>query len=185
MNPIDVINSIIPLNEDNKKILLSSMEKRDIKKGVPIINEGEKNNLIGFISSGLFRSYLKTESGEQLTLDFFQMGSFFTDLNSYYLMSQSKVNVEAVVDSTVFFLDRKTITELYKLIPEFYKFEIIYKEKISLCLLSFQKKINHLGAYDSYKLFSKTYKQALCESPKKYIASFLGISPFTLSRIKL
>ena len=82
---------------------------------------------------------MNTESGEQLTLDFFQMGSFFTDLNSYYLMSQSKVNIEAVVDSTVF-LDRKTIAELYKLIPEFYKFEIIYKEKISLCLLSFQKK---------------------------------------------
>ena len=112
MNPIDVINSIIPLNEDNKNILLSSMEKRDIKKGITIINEGEKNDLIGFISSGLFRSYLNTESGEQLTLDFFQMGSFFTDLNSYYLMSQSKVNIEAVVDSTVFFLDRKTIDRI-------------------------------------------------------------------------
>ena len=181
MNPIDVINSIIPLNEDNKNILLSSMEKRDIKKGIPIINEGEKNDLIGFISSGLFRSYLNTESGEQLTLDFFQMGSFFTDLNSYYLMSQSKVNIEAVVD-ILYFLDRKTIAELYKLIPNFINLKL-YTRKIYFVYSVF-KKINHLGAYDSYKLFSKTYKQALCESPKKYI-SFLGISPFTLSRIKL
>ena len=54
-----------------------------------------------------------------------------------------------------------------------------------MCLLDFQRKIIHSSSSDSFTLFSKSYNQAFNSAPKKHIASFLGVSPFTLSRIKI
>ena len=185
MHPIEIIENSVLLSKNSKNILMESFTPFLVKKGTIIHEDGKVMNKIGFISSGLFRSFKIDSLGSEITIDFFQRGSFFTDLESYYKQTRSEVSIESLTESSIYFLDRKTINKLYKNVPEFVEFERLYTNKISACLLSFQKKINSLNSNDSYLLFSKMYNQAIKFSPKKYIASFLGMSPFTLSRIKL
>lgn len=185
MHPIEIIENSVSLSRNSKNILMESFTPCLVKKGAIIHEDGKIMNSIGFISSGLLRSFKIDSKGNEITIDFFQQGSFFTDLESYYKQTRSEVTIESLTDSSIYFLNREIINKFYKNVPEFVEFEIFYTNKISACLLSFQKKINYLNSNDSYLLFSKVYSQAIKFAPKKYIASFLGISPFTLSRIKL
>ena len=96
-----------------------------------------------------------------------------------------KVFIEALVDCDLYVFNRTSLDIIKKEIPEWASFEQIYRAQISMCLLNFQRKIIHSSSIDSFTLFSKSYNQAFNSAPKKHIASFLGVSPFTLSRIKI
>ena len=103
----------------------------------------------------------------------------------YFNNSLSKVSIEALVNCDLYVLNRTSLDIIKNKIPEWASFEQIYRAQISMCLLDFQRKVIHSSSSDSFTLFSKSYNQAFNSAPKKYIASFLGVSPFTLSRIKI
>ena len=185
MKVFSEISKILKLDDNQIQLVKSHLVKNTLSKNDQFLNSDSRNDKIGFIEKGLLRSYSYDDAGNEITHDFFQEGSFFTDLNSYFNNDLSKVSIEALVDCDLYVFNRTSLDIIKNKIPEWASFEQIYRAQISMCLLDFQRKIIHSSSSDSLTLFSKSYNQAFNYAPKKYIASFLGVSPFTLSRIKI
>ena len=79
----------------------------------------------------------------------------------------------------------KIFKDLENQIDEWSCMALKYYQSKSACLLNFHSQIKNYNSEDAYHLFSKYYKLAVKESPKKHIASFLGMSKYTISRIRL
>ena len=185
MKVFSEISKILQLDDNQIQLVKSHLVKNTLSKNDQFLKTYTRNDKIGFIEKGLLRSYSYDDEGNEITHVFFQEGCFFTDLNSYFSNSLSKVFIEALVDCDLYVLNRSSIDIIKDQIPEWTSFEQIYRAQISTCLLDFQRKIIHSSSSDSFTLFSKSYNQAFNFAPKKHIASFLGVSPFTLSRIKI
>ena len=179
------IEKYIELSDVEKKIIILSLKLRKVKKGDIVLKQNESSNFLGFIDKGILRSYAKDESNNDITWHFFEQGSFFSDLYSFDLFEKSKVTIEALSDSEIYTFDKNTFNYLENNINSWSSFALQYYQLKSSCLLNFNAKIKSMSAIDSYNLFSKYYKQAIKESPKKHIASFLGMSKYTISRIRL
>ena len=185
MKIIEEIKKYIKLTEANISLITESLEIREINKNVNLIEEGESNKFIGFVEEGLLRSYKIDESGNDVTCHFFEQGSFFTDLFSYNKSDKISVSIESVVNSKVYIISNKSLRDFELKIDSWNRFALkYYMMKIS-CLLNFQNKIKNCNSLDTYAIFNRYYKYATKYSSKKHIASFLGMSKFTISRTRL
>ncbi len=74
---------------------------KNIAKSDTFLKAGDKNTILGFLQTGLFRSYFADEGGNLITTSFIEEGNFFTDLNSFPDKSKSERTLEALSDSKV------------------------------------------------------------------------------------
>ncbi len=185
MKIINEIEKYINLNRENKNLILNSLKLNEYKKNDVLISQDGSNDCIGFVESGLLRSYKINEQGDDITCHFFEEGSFFVDLLSFNSSPYSSVSIEAIIDSKVYIFNSETFKKLENSIEDWSCFALKYYQLKSSCLINFHTKIKHCNSKDAYALFGKYYKQTVKESSKKHIASFLGISKYTLSRSRL
>ncbi len=179
------IEKYIEINSNEKTILLESLKLININKGDIIQEQDKSNDLVGFLEAGILRSYRTDKSGNDITYHFFEEGSFFTDLYSFDKSKKSEVAIEALSNCTIYTFDKKMFKELEYKIENWSCFALQYYQEKSSCLLNFNAKVKNSTAFEAYNLFSKYYKQAIKKSPQKHIASFLGMSKYTISRIRL
>jgi len=179
------IEKFIKLSDRDRIVLIQHLQLKKIKKGELLCQQGQSNDFIGFVENGLLRSYAPDKNGNDVTHHFFEEGSFFLDLFSYNQTDKSSVNIEALTDCELYMFDSKIFKDLEAQIDEWSCMALKYYQSKSACLLNFHSQIKNYNSEDAYQLFSKYYKLAVKESPKKHIASFLGMSKYTISRIRL
>ena len=143
MKVITEISKNLKLDDDQIQFIKSHLVKNTLSKNDQFLKSDSRNDKIGFIERGLLRSYSYDDVGNEVTHDFFQEGSFFTDLHSYFNNSLSKVFIEALVDCDLYVLNRTSLDIIKNEIPEWASFEQVYRAQISMCLLDFQRKIIH------------------------------------------
>ena len=185
MKIFNEIEKYISLSDRDRIVLIQNLQIKKIKKGTLVCRQGQSNDFIGFIENGLLRSYAVDKNGNDITNHFFEEGSFFLDLFSYNQTEKSSVNIEALTDCELYMLDSNICKNLENQIDGWTCMALKYYQSKSSCLLNFHSQIKNYNSEDAYHLFSKFYKLAVKESPKKHIASFLGMSKYTISRIRL
>lgn len=185
MRIIEEIEKYIKLTDSNISLIMDSLELQTIDKNINLINAGESNNFIGFVEEGVLRSYKIDELGNDVTCHFFEQGSFFTDLFSYNKMDKISVSIEPLVNSKVYIIKDESLKDFELKIGSWNRFALEYYQMKTACLFNFQNKIKRCSANQAYSLFNKYYKHATQFSSKKHIASFLGVSRYTISRSKL
>ena len=137
MKVITEINKILKLDDVQIQLVKSHLVKITLSKNDQFLKPDSRNDKVGFIERGLLRSYSYDDVGDEITHDFFQEGSFFTDLNSYFSNSLSKVFIEALLDCDLYVLNRTSLDIIKNEIPEWASFEQVYRAQISMCLLDF------------------------------------------------
>ncbi len=185
MDIINQINNYIDLSNDEVSIFSKYLKINKINKNQIITHQGEPNNFIGFLHKGLLRSYHIDKDDNEITCHFFEEGSFFVDLFSFGNANKSQVSIQALKDSKYYILNTEDLNYISNHIQNWDIFATKYYQDKMNCLLAFHTKIQHYNSHDSYSLFAKFYKQAIRDAQKKHIASFLGLSKYTLSRLKV
>ncbi len=182
---IDKILPYISLGPEDQKLLEGHLVPQRLKKGGFLMRSGEQNQAICYIQSGLMRSYYYDEEGKEITSGFFQENSFCTDLNSFRTGVRSQRLIEAIQDCQILVLNKIAQNTLLDRIEHWAYFEQNYISNLLLEKVNFQRKLANSTAQEAYQLFLERYDQAALYAPRYQIASFLGISPFTLSRLKI
>ncbi|HEX2944745.1 MAG TPA: Crp/Fnr family transcriptional regulator [Clostridia bacterium] len=174
----------ITLDDDRFVLLQNIFLQKTIKRDMYFLREGEKSTELAMVTKGLFRTYYIDEKGNDITKYFYPEGSMLFSYKAYITHNNSMYSVQALEDSEI-------------LAAKISDFEEAVKGDIQL--LSFYKKIldEALIMKDehacSFKLLNSVdrYKQFLAQYPglekrvKQYqLASYLGITPVSLSRIK-
>jgi CRP-like cAMP-binding protein len=181
----DIINEYTSITEDDYTHIKKKLNLTPFNRNQNFIEIGQKNKISGFLKKGLLRSYYYDDNGNEITTAFIEENSFFSELISYQTGGISERTIEALEPSIIYIFTEKDINYIRKSIENWEIFERKYYELILKEKVNFQRKLLNCNKKEAYQLFIDTYKQAAKYAPKQYIASFLGMTPFTLSRIKL
>ncbi|MDL5050128.1 Crp/Fnr family transcriptional regulator [Oscillatoria amoena NRMC-F 0135] len=183
-NPILVaLSKIAPLTREEIEFIASGAEPRNYKKGEMLTKEGDVENYVYFILKGGVRNYC-THDGEELDLDFFFEGDFTNSFMSFLLREKSIVNVKALVDTQVLRFHVDFVRKLYEDSLNFNKIGRIVAE--SLYIRRTRRELSFIthSAKERYEFLLANHPEFVQRIPLKYLASFLGINPETLSRIR-
>ncbi len=162
----------------------SMLSPYELKKNEYLVREGDAADKVAFIISGIFRAFYLTESGDEKTIVFREKGKIISAYNSYIKNDYSKFSLQALEDSVLLYINIKNF-EILLSGNSFWQINTgkyymnIYAEK--------EKRERELLSDDAetkYKKFLSEYPGLENRINHYHIASYLGISNVTLSRIR-
>jgi CRP/FNR family transcriptional regulator, anaerobic regulatory protein len=168
--------------EDSKKIT-ELFKPTTLKKGDYYLKTGASCNQLSFIQTGLLRIFVPTKDKE-VTQWISTKGYFVTDLSSLIFDSPARWTIQALTDVELFTISKTDYNTIGNHIPEWHKLEKLF---IARCFSILEDRIfSHLSmtAEERYHFFFENNKDLFNQVPLQYIASMLGMTPETFSRIR-
>ena len=181
---IEYFSKMLPLSDEEKGLVTSKFQPRLYRKRQYILQEGDVCNTLSFVISGCLRMYKVDESGTTHIIQFAIENWWMSDLGGFHSGKPSALNIEAVEDTTVLQIKRDDLVDLYLRAP---KFDRIFRVLIENSLVKMQERLLQTMGSDArerYEEFLKQYPALANRIPNTYIASFLGITPEFLSKIR-
>jgi CRP-like cAMP-binding protein len=157
---------------------------KKIKRHQFLLQEGDFCKHIAFVNSGCLRAYTVDQRGEEHVIQFAIEDWWISDLNSFLTGSAATYNIDAVQDSEVLLLERTARDTLLDTVPQMERFFRLLQEAN---YISSHQRINDslsASAEERYLAFIKTFPRLVEQIPQGQIASYLGITPQSLSRIR-
>jgi CRP-like cAMP-binding protein len=158
---------------------------KDVKKGEILLDNYSKAKYIYFICKGILRTYYLGENGEIYTKNLFSENYFSASKVSLLTKEDSYLNIEALEDSLLIFIDFEKYKELIEKYSEFKTFYINYLEK-NWVIIKERNEISLIidDATTRYENFIKNNPNIENRIAQHHIANHLGITPTQLSRIR-
>jgi len=157
---------------------------RKIGKRDFLLREGEVCRNLAFVRSGCLREYTVDQRGDEHIIQFAIRDWWVSDLNSFLSGTPTPQNIDALQDSEVLLIDRDAREELLDAVPGMERF---FRLLMEANYVASHKRINDslsATAEERYLQFLKTYPNLVEVVPQGQIASYLGITPQSLSRIR-
>ncbi|MBU2525207.1 MAG: Crp/Fnr family transcriptional regulator [Bacteroidetes bacterium] len=177
------LRSVYPLSAEGLDLLKSYMAKKHLSKGDFILRKDETCRHIYFVNKGFARIFY-FKNGKEITEWFTPEKNFCFSITSYFEEKPSHLIIECLEDSEVIYLSKEGLDTLCKTHIEISNF---FSKLISGALILSQKRMDSIQfetARQRYEKLLKTQPYILQKAPMQYLASFLGITPETLSRIR-
>lgn len=182
---IDNISGAISLKQDAKEHLSKISKQRFVSKGETLIDQGQLVTKTFFVNDGCLRAYCIDKSGKEHTLQFAVGGWWISDFMAIYNEELAALTIESVTDSDVIEFQAKDLEEIFSLFPEF---EVFQRKNLERHVVSLHKRILNqlqLSASERYDLFLNQYPDVEQYVPNYHIASYLGVTQQSLSRIRI
>ena len=178
------INEKITLTEEEFEVCKPLFTQRKLRKRQFILQEGDVSRYNIFVGKGLLRSYAIDDKGSEHILQFAFEGWWTADLSSFFTDEPSLFNIEALEDSELLMITRPTWESLLDKLPAIERY---FRILIQNSLIATQRRL--LGslsetAEQKYLKFIKAYPESVQRIPQHMIASYLGITRETLSRLR-
>ena len=182
---IKKIKNQFPISTEAEKYLFSIAKEKKVAKGDILIREGQAVNKIYYVKNGCLRSYCIDQSGKEHTLLFAIKDWWMSDYIAIHTNEPASLMVDCLIDTTVLEFDSKKLSNSLNLFPEFEPFQRYTLERH---VVSLQKRILNqlqLTAKERYDLFLEQYPDTEQYARNYHIASYLGITQQSLSRIRV
>jgi len=172
------------LKKEDYKEICKAHTKIEFQKGSMLLETGKIAREFYIIEKGLFRSFLYDYNGNETTTEFYCPKEILIESLSLFQRMPSKENFQAITDAIVWKIEYDTFQELLQNIEGFREWGRTWAT--SQIFILKQRSINVLtiNATDRYLNLIKERPQIIKQSPLKYIASYLGITDTSLSRIR-
>ena len=177
------LSHFISLDKNEQDIFVSKLTLKKFKKKELILNEGQICKHAYFINEGCLRYYYNVE-GKENTAQFFFENGWYTDFDSFLTGNPTKQNIETLEKTEILLLSAKDLQQLYIDIPKFERFGRLIAENAFLGIRQRSEMLENLTAEQRYLLLLKERPKVVARIPQHYIASYLGIKPQSLSRIR-
>lgn len=173
----------ITLDKNEEGLFLSKLIVKNYRKKELILKEGNVCKYAYFINSGCLRYYYNI-NGEENTAQFFFENGWYTDYDSFLTGKPSKQNIEALEKSELLLISIEDLQELYKEIPKFERMGRMMAESSFLGIRQRNEMLGNHTAEERYIALMNERPKVFERIPQHYIASYLGIKPQSLSRIR-
>jgi CRP-like cAMP-binding protein len=154
-----------------------------LEKGRYFLQTGKFCNKLSFIESGIIRVYVNLPEKE-VTQWIGTAGYFITDIQGFMFRNTSRFNIQALTDMRLFTIDYEGYLKMGKLIPKWHEFEKLFMSK---CFVMLENRIFDLISIPAEERYQKLFDQnreLFNQVPLQYLASMLGMTPETFSRIR-
>lgn len=180
---IQYISERASVNTELKENILHYFEPIETRKGDIILNEDTKADYLFFIKKGVLHNFYFHEHRE-VTSWFYTENQFITAWSSFYTQSASFETIRCLEDCILYRISYDNYQKLISDFPAFGNFARILAEEILILLDIFSKSWAYMTAKEKYNLLQQYFPQIELRVKLGLIASFLGISQETLSRIR-
>ncbi|KYH05845.1 MULTISPECIES: Crp/Fnr family transcriptional regulator [Chryseobacterium] len=171
-------------SSEESKLFDQYFEQISVRKNTFLIKEGETEKYSYFVFEGLLRCWIINHKGDEQTFWFCKKGTFSLSNISFTLQEKSAFNVQTIVDSVIYRIDKKKAAELYSAIP---RLKTVFDDLTAILLNKILNRNIDLIKYSPEQYYLRMideYGVTLNYIPLKDIASYLGITPQALSRIR-
>ena len=172
------------IKKEDYKTIIGAHTKVKFSKNDTILNEGKIGNEYYLVEKGLFRSYVIDYKGNEITTEFFAPNDILIEVASLFLNIPSKESIQALTDSEVYKIDYNTFQHLYSNIEGFTEWGRTWMSHQLFIAKHRAVNMHTQSASQRYLDLIQEKPQIIKEVPLKYIASFLGITDTSLSRIR-
>lgn len=180
----DHIEAISPLSDEEFDYILNHFVLKKIKKHAFLVQEGNEVSHEYFVMKGCLKAYITdNRTGKEFIYQFGVEDWWITDREAFFKKSKATINIDCLEDSEVLGI---TLADREKLAAEMRKYEHFLSVKSNWGYISLQKRLQLMimgSAKERYESFSRQYPHLINRIPKSYIASYLGVSRETLSRL--
>ena len=172
------------MSKDEKEMVISKFKQVTFDKNSFLLEEGKTADHYWFVQNGFVRSYVTDTEGNDITTNFYSVGDIVIDWRSFFLRNPTRENIQALSDSVCWQLDFETFQELFHGIRNFRE-----QGRTTLVGSYFALKRHSISmiadqAKDRYLKLLKEKPQIVQNVSLKHIATFLGITDTSLSRIR-
>jgi CRP-like cAMP-binding protein len=174
----------IQLDDAEFEFFTGLLKHRKLRKKQYLLQEGDVARYENFVVKGLLRAYTVDNKGQEHIAMFAMEGWWISDLYSFLANTPTAQNIDALEDSEVLSIEKGDLEKLYAEVP---KFERLFRILLQNAFVANQQRILasiSQTAEQQYMAFIKKYPMLEQRIPQHQIASFLGITPETISRIR-
>jgi CRP-like cAMP-binding protein len=180
---LELINQITVLEKKEIELIKSSFKPLQLTKGAFFLEAGKINKHVGFLHKGLVR-YFVYKDEEESTFEFTKEGEFIADYQSFNNKTDSLQKIQAIEDCEILIINYENVQTIFnttkngnligRLIIE-HRFDIMVNQLLAIYMQNHE---------DRYQNFIKHYSDLSQRIPQYLIASYVGVKPESLSRIR-
>ncbi|MBP2619210.1 Crp/Fnr family transcriptional regulator [Chryseobacterium jejuense] len=178
------IQNKVDITDEQKSLIQSFFTVKKLKKRQYLLQEGDICRCLSFVSKGLLKSYFLDEKGNEHINMFAFEGWWISDFNSFIHQEKAVLNIDAVEDTEVLMITLENYEKMMQEIPAMDRyFRILYQN--SLVTKDYRLIVfNGYTAEEKYLQLAQEKPEMIQRIPHNLIASYLGLAPETISRIR-
>ncbi|MEX1013951.1 MAG: Crp/Fnr family transcriptional regulator [Candidatus Paceibacterota bacterium] len=177
------IKTYFGVDDENLSKISSYFKMTTLKKGNYFLKTGRHSNRLGFVQSGIVREFVIINDKE-VTKWISTSGFFVVDLSSFIFHQPARWTIQALTDCEIYVIGQKDYQQIGKEIASWPELEKLF---IAKCFTVLEDRIiTHLSmtAEERYHQLMNYNKELFNQVPLQYLASMLGMTPETLSRLR-
>ena len=182
-NLLKLLSQITELEDNEVELIKNSFTSLFLAKGSYFLKAGEINKNVGFLQKGLIR-YFVFKNDEESTFEFTKKGEFIADYQSFNNKTASNQNIQAIEDCEILIINYDNVQTIFNttkngnLIGRHiieHRFDIMVNQLLAIYMQNQEER---------YKNFVEHYSDLTQRIPQYLIASYVGVKPQSLSRIR-
>lgn len=178
------IQSSISISINDLDSALTFFIPTSLKKNDYFLQIGKKCNSVAFINTGILRIYYPNDLGEEVTCHFAQEGEWVTSLSVFGTHQPSKENIQCLTDCELLVIQVDDLDRMHKELPIMQEFSRKVIEAINVMMEKRVAFFQNYSAEHRYQYILKNHPQLLQTVPLQYLASYIGVTPQHLSRLR-
>ncbi len=178
------LSQIIRFPSKDLKAICDLFEEKKWDKKAYLAQHGEYAQKIAFVTSGVLRAFYRSPNGEEYNKTFFEAPCFVGAYSSLVSGQKNQIDIQCLTHCTLLMADFQQLRQLYDQHPMIERLSRILAEQFFVQKEKREIELVTLEAKDRYKIFQAEHPQLEQQIPQYHIASYLGITPTQLSRIR-
>ena len=177
-------NEKVNLSEEEEEVIKQYFTPKKLRKKQYLLQEGDICKHIAFVEKGALKAYVVDDAGAESIIQFALEGWVISDLYSFLTGEPATYNIDALENAELVLISKSAHEELLKKIP---KYETYIRLQITGAYIALQKRLTSiisLPLEERYKNFLAVYPNIAQRVPQHMIASYMGLTPETLSRVR-
>lgn len=174
----------VALSAEAEDMIKQYLSPKKIRRKQYLLQEGDTCKMIAFVEKGALREYLVDEQGNEHIIQFAIEGWTISDLYSFLTGEAAIYNIDALEDSELILISKTAHEELLQKVPAY---ETYIRLQITCAYLAMQRRLTSIisaSTEERYENFSALYPEIIQRVPQHMIASYMGLKPETLSRVR-
>lgn len=178
------LSTIVPISDKDFESSIASFKPLSLNKGDYFVKSGEVCKQAAYINAGILRTFYINEKGEDITYCFCTENNLTSSFKSFVSQTQSTLSIQALEPTELLLIDHADLQQLYSQFPVWQNIGRILVEKEYIVMEKYASTLNSETAKEKYLRLVQEQPSIIQRAAIQHIASYLGVSRETLSRIR-